>query len=234
MKQTWDHSRDRELARVQLKSNAIVRKVDAWYRTLQVPIPASLVLREKHTSSKTVKAYDLPLWLPSDIGRQAPFPLHFARVEYRLRTAQAQDALTTIRRNLQRRVTVWDIKDRWLRGQGANTRALNLLSTLQKKISAAKTEYTKARSALLTLAELLGEKDVDKVFLVLEDEHIRPLSSESATSAPSRGQTREVGSSWIWMHPGASNDNLSAYEHESKYRPNNLIDDVLTFYPFSS
>lgn len=219
MKQVWDHSRDRELTRVQLKSNAIVRKVEAWYRTLQTSIPASILLREKDgASEKSVKPYDLTLWLPSDIGRQAPFPRHFAQVELRLRKAQAQDALTAIRRNLQRRVTVWDLKDRWLRGQGSNTKALNLLSTLQSKIRAARAEYDQARSALLSLADLLGEKGLEKVYLPLTDKDIKPLSADSVTTAPSVGQTREVGNSWIWGHPGAKHDNLSAYEAESTYR----------------
>lgn len=218
MKQTWDHSGDRELTQVQLKSNTIVKKVDAWYRYLQLYVPASLVLREEFASSskKTTKPYDLPLWLPSEIGRRAPVPKHLANIEYRLRTAQAQDALTTIRRNLQRRVTVWDLKDRWLRGQGAHTKALNLLSTLQKKIKSAKEEYVQARVAILALAALLGKKDADKVFLPLADEDLVPLTPDSVLTAPSKGQTRESGKSWIWSHPGVLNDNLTAYENESE------------------
>ena len=225
MKQTWDHSRDRELTRIQLKSNMIVKKVDAWYGVLQVAIPSSVLLREDYVSnsSKTVKAYDLPLWLPSEIGKQAPFPSPLARIEFRLRVAQAQDALTAIRRNLQRRVTVWDLKDRWLRGQGSNTKALNLLSTLQQKIASAKAEYEDARTAILTLAPILGEKNVDKVYLVLKDTDLVPLSADSVM-APSSGQTTRVGGSWIWRHPGASNDNLNAYEEESKYHCTFYID----------
>ncbi|KAJ3510330.1 hypothetical protein NMY22_g16006 [Coprinellus aureogranulatus] len=217
MKKTWDHSRDRELTRVQLKANTIVRKVDAWYRTLQLFIPSTILLREECTeSSKTVKAYDLPLWLPSQIGRRAPVDRGLYEIEFKLRNAQAQDALSTIRRNLQRRVTVWDLKDRWLRGQKQNTKALNLLSTLQQKIQTAKTEYSQAREALLTLAPILGKKDVEKLYLPLADEHLRPLQAESARTAPSAGQTREAGKSWIWNHPGASLDKVSEYEAEMK------------------
>ncbi|KAJ3525770.1 hypothetical protein NMY22_g10437 [Coprinellus aureogranulatus] len=200
MKETWDHSRDRHITRIQLKSNAIVRKVDAWYHRLQLYIPSSVLLRQDHlASSKTVKAYDLPLWLPSEIGRRAEYPRDLARIEFRLRTAQAQDALSTIRRNLQRRVTV----------------ALNLLSTLQKKIQDAKEEYTRARSALLALAPILGEKGVENVFLKLEDSDLKPLSADSVT-APSQGQTKQVEKSWIWKHPGAATDNVTAYEAETR------------------
>ena len=227
MKQTWDHSRDRELTKVQLKSNTIVKKVDAWYRVLQLYIPSTVLLREKHAeSSSKVKAYDLPLWLPSEIGRQAPVPRSLVEIEFKLRQAQAQDALSTIRRNLQRRVTVWDLKDRWLRGQSANTKALNLLSTLQQKIQAARSEYTKARAALLILAVPLGKKGLDKQFLVLEDSDLRSLQAESALTAPSAGQTREVGKSWIWNHSGAAFDNLTEYDRQSKSQPTILVSSV--------
>ncbi|KAJ3538635.1 hypothetical protein NMY22_g5086 [Coprinellus aureogranulatus] len=217
MKETWDHSQDRQLTRVQLKSNAIVRKVDAWYRYLQLYIPSSVLLRQDHlTSAKTVKAYDLPLWLPSQIGRKAEFSPDLARIEFRLRTAQAQDALSTIRRNLQRRVTVWDLKDRWLRGQGSNTKALNLLSTLQSKIRDAKDEYNQARAALLSLGPLLGERNIEKTFLKLEESDLKPLTPDSVMVAPSQGQTRQVEMSWIWKHPGAAADNVTAYEAETR------------------
>ncbi|KAJ3550384.1 hypothetical protein NMY22_g526 [Coprinellus aureogranulatus] len=213
-----DLESEMELTRVKLKSNAIIRKVEAWYRIIQVEIPSTILLREKNASntSKTIKAYDLPLWLPSEIGKKAPFPLPLGEIEYRLREAQALDALTTIRRNLQRRVTVWDLKDRWLRGQGANTKALNLLSTLQQKIKSAKEEYDQARSAILSLAPILGKTNAEKVYLVLKDSDLVPLSAESVT-APSKGQTKHTGASWIWKHPGANNDNLTAYEEESEH-----------------
>ncbi|KAJ3497848.1 hypothetical protein NMY22_g19659 [Coprinellus aureogranulatus] len=237
LKQTWDHSRDRELTKVQLKSNTIVRKVDTWYRHLQLYIPSSIVLREEYasTAKKMVKPYDLPLWLPSQIGRRAPVPEYLTRLEYRLRTAQALDALTTIRRNLQRRVTVWDLKDRWLRGQGANTRALNLISTLQRKIQTAKEEYIQARTAILVLAPILGEKNADNVFLPLADSDLVSLTPESVTAAPSQGQTKQVKKSWIWNHPGVYDDNLTAYESEmlkiewakSRARANRYKEEIL-------
>jgi hypothetical protein len=97
MKQTWDHSRDRELTKVQLKSNTIVKKVDAWYHVLQLYIPSTMLLREQHAeSSGNVKTYDLPLWLPSQVGRQAPVPRTLVEIEFKLRQAQVQDALLTI------------------------------------------------------------------------------------------------------------------------------------------
>ncbi|KAJ3530921.1 hypothetical protein NMY22_g8368 [Coprinellus aureogranulatus] len=217
MKKTWDHSRDRELTWIQLKSNTIVRKVEAWYRMIQVEIPASILLREEHasTSSRTIKPYELPLWLPSQIGRRAAFPDPLGTIEFRLRVAQADDALAAIRRNLQRRVTVWDLKNRWLRGQGANTKALNLLSNIQEKIQSSREEYNQARAAVLALAPLLRKTGYDRIYLPLADSDLVSLTADSVT-APSQGQTKKVGSSWIWKHPGARDDNLSAFDLETR------------------
>ncbi|KAF5340022.1 hypothetical protein D9611_012449 [Ephemerocybe angulata] len=72
MKQTWTHSRDRELTRVQLRSNALIRRIEAWYQILQLYIPATILLRQKATGPKTIAPYDLQLWLPSEIGTKAP------------------------------------------------------------------------------------------------------------------------------------------------------------------
>ncbi|KAJ3501980.1 hypothetical protein NMY22_g18740 [Coprinellus aureogranulatus] len=69
---------------------------------------------------------------------------------------------------------------------------------------------------LLTLADILGEKNIEKVYLKLEDSDLVPLSVDSVT-APSQGHTHNVRKkSWIWEHPGASHDNVTEYEAETK------------------
>ncbi|KAF6749650.1 hypothetical protein DFP72DRAFT_818655, partial [Ephemerocybe angulata] len=155
MKQTWTHSRDRELTRIQLRSNALVRRIESWYQVLQLYIPTTVLLRNKATGPKSVAPYDLQLWLPSQIGRQAPVDSRLIEIEYALREAQAQEALTTLRRCLQRRVTVYDLKKRWLRGQAPNTKALNLLGNIEGQIATARDEYRQARVALLALGDFL-------------------------------------------------------------------------------
>ncbi|KAF6758079.1 hypothetical protein DFP72DRAFT_989163 [Ephemerocybe angulata] len=227
MKQTWTHSRDRELTRVQLRSNALIRRIEAWYQILQLYIPATILLRQKATGPKTIAPYDLQLWLPSEIGTKAPIDTRLIEIEYQLRVAQAQEALTTLRRCLQRRVTVYDLKKRWLRGQAPNTKALNLLAQIEGQISTAKGEYRQARLSLLTLGAMLGKVGLEEFYRPLEDSDIRAMSApdvneraeETMTAkqkekAKRRTHETQRTVSWIWRHASATEDNHTEYEAE--------------------
>lgn len=214
MHKTWTHSRDRELTRLQLRSNSLTRKLEAWYAVLQLYIPATFKLRQESISEKSTPPYDLPLWLPSEIGKKAPVEKRLVDIEYKLRSAQALESLVNLRRQLQRRVTVWDLKRRWVRGQGANTRALNLLASIEERISVAKEEYRRARRALISLGGVLGIKNVEKTFLPLLDGDVKSLSRPELDKV-SAGQTTQV-LSWIWRHSSVAEDNHSTFEAESK------------------
>lgn len=214
LKGTWSHSRDRELTRLQLRSNTLVRKIEAWYTVLQLYIPSTFKLRQDAVGEKTTPPQDLSLWLPSDIGKKAPVDKRLVEIEYKLRSAQASEALVNLRRQLQRRVTVYDLKRRWVRGQGANTRALNLLGSIEDRITAAKQEYRRARVALLTLSGMLGVKDVERNFLPLLDSDVKALSRPDLEKV-SAGQTTTV-LSWIWRHSSVADDNHTVFEAESE------------------
>ncbi|KAJ2914486.1 hypothetical protein MD484_g5955, partial [Candolleomyces efflorescens] len=205
-RQVWDHSQDRQLTRIQLRSNALTRKLDAWYQRLQLHIPGVAHLRKKHESPNTVPPHEIPLWLPSQIGKQLPCNIRLATIEYRLREAQAHEALGTLRRNLQMRASLYDVKDRWLRGQGANTRALNAIASVQGRIDAAVADYRRAREALLSLATVLGYEKIDETLLVLKNEDIRSMS----TPDDGKGETRRT-ISWIWRQGDANEAGSDSY-----------------------
>ncbi|KAF6744766.1 hypothetical protein DFP72DRAFT_1051726 [Ephemerocybe angulata] len=210
MKQTWTHSRDRELMRIQLRSNALIRKIDAWYQILQLYIPSTILLRQKATGPTTVPPYDLPIWLPSQIGRQAAVDARLTEIEFQLRTAQAQEALTNLRRCLQRRITVYDLKNRWLRGQSPNTKALNLLGNIESQITTARDEYRQARVAILSLADMMGKGTSP----VLDREPETMTLKQLEKAKRSTGETGRTVS-WIWRHASASEDNHTEYEAEA-------------------
>jgi hypothetical protein len=152
--------------------------------------------------------------MPSQIGKLVPFDKSLAEIEYKLRNAQAHEALGVLRRNLQIRATLYDIKDRWLRGQGANMRALNALATVQARITAARDEYRQARTALLALADLLGYPNVDQEFLPLQDKDIRSM----VEAEPGLGETRRT-LSWIWRQVNtadATEEETQEFVAESK------------------
>ncbi|KAJ2924241.1 hypothetical protein H1R20_g12853, partial [Candolleomyces eurysporus] len=199
-KTLWDHSQDRQITRVKLRTNALTRKLEQWFSFLQLYIPTSIRLRKQEPKEKeNIKPFEVKLWLPSQIGKQVSFDLSLAEIEYKLRNAQAHEALGVLRRNLQLRATLYDVKDRWLRGQGANTRALNAIATVQARIAGARDEYRQARTALLVLADLMGYTKVDQEFLPLEDQDIRSMTE----AEPGQGETRRK-LSWIWRRVNAA------------------------------
>ncbi|KAJ2921594.1 hypothetical protein H1R20_g15500, partial [Candolleomyces eurysporus] len=207
-KSLWDHSQDRQITRVKLRSNALTRKLEEWFSLLQLYIPTSVFLRKREPQKKeSPKPFEVRLWLPSQIGKTVSFDISLAEIEYKLRNAQAHEALGVLRRNLQIRATLYDVKDRWLRGQGANTRALNAIATVQARIAVARDEYRQARTALLSLADLLGHDKVDQEFLPLEDQDIRSMTE----AEPGQGETRRR-LSWIWRRVNAAD----ATEEETK------------------
>jgi hypothetical protein len=163
---------------MRLKSDVLILKIEDHYQTLESYIPAVSKLRQRNTESSMVLPYNLPLWLPSEIGVQAPFDLELGRLEFKLCEAQAHESLGRLRRNLQRRATQYDSKDRWARGQGMNTRSLASISSLQDDIEEAAEEYRKAHGALTSLSAVLSQ-NVHPALLVLKKQDIRSMPVEN-------------------------------------------------------
>ncbi|KAJ2930469.1 hypothetical protein H1R20_g6622, partial [Candolleomyces eurysporus] len=153
------------------------KRIEDYYRKLVLYIPATVNLRRRSVISKTVAAYELSLWLPSQIGDTIPFDLDLARLEFRMREAQAQEALASLRSALQMRATFYDSKDRWVRGQRANTRAKQAIESAQNNINNTRDEYRAARQALISLSALLS-KPMDTSLLPLKDSDIRSMVSK--------------------------------------------------------
>ncbi|RXW12171.1 hypothetical protein EST38_g13683, partial [Candolleomyces aberdarensis] len=176
-------------------------QLEEWFSLLQLYMPTSVTLRKQEPQKKvTPKPFNVKLWMPSQIGKLISFNRSLAEIEYKLQNTQAHKALGTLRRNLQIQATLYDIKDRWLCGQGTNTRALNALATVQARIAAARDKYCQARTALLALVDLLGYANVDKEFLPLQDNDIRSMVEPE----PGLGETQQT-LSWIWRQVNAAN-----------------------------
>ncbi|RXW15581.1 hypothetical protein EST38_g10274 [Candolleomyces aberdarensis] len=177
-KDLWEHSQDRALLKFRLKSDALILKIEDHYQTLESYIPSTVELRKSRIPVNTVAPYDLPLWFPSEIGKLAPFDLELGRLEFKLREAQAHEALGKLRRALQRRATQYDSKDRWARGQGMNTRSLASIASLQADVDESADEYRKAHDALTSLSTVLS-LTVNSSLLTLNKQDIRSMPVEN-------------------------------------------------------
>ncbi|KAG6827090.1 hypothetical protein H0H92_013247 [Tricholoma furcatifolium] len=213
----WNHSQDRQRTKIQLRANALLRKITAWEKIngLYIPGVDALSRTEEQsaaTQKKPITPYTQTLWLPSKVHVKLVFDRHLAEVEWKLRIAQACEALDALRSNLQIRSHLYKFKDCFVRGQHANTRARNSIETVQARIQAAAEEYRAAYVALESLSILLGNAtDLGELnlenwrltLLPLEAGDIRELA-EADNERTSEGR-RVV--SWIWRSLGVLNDN---------------------------
>ncbi|PPQ86895.1 hypothetical protein CVT26_007830 [Gymnopilus dilepis] len=195
-KDIWDHSRDRQKTALQLRKNALHRKINAWLGYLTLYIPGVSLARSRMATTSPdpeLKPQDVTLWLPSQVPSEIPVNERLRRVEWKLRHAQAYESLSRLRQHLQARAYLYKFKDRFIRGQGANTRARNTIDAVTAKINAAASEYRAAYSALLALSPGLHEVEWKNELLPLRDQDIRDLSEGKAKESEGR---RTI--SWIW------------------------------------
>lgn len=171
-------------------------------------MPEAAILREKDARAAErvsnssdgiadINPEDMVLWLPSGIGRKATCSENLQRFEFRLREAQANDALHELRGHLRYTTYLWRFKDRFHRGVGANTRSRTNIQRSQDKVDAAALKYNIARKALVILGGILGETEWALTLRVLRPEDVRGMTE--ALLGESEGR-RTL--SWIWRTVG--------------------------------
>ena len=200
-KQVWEHAQDRQRTKFQLRSNALQRKIEYWckFQLLYCPAVATLHIPSPNDNgASSIKPHLIPLWLPSQINGRVSVDTSLVNIEWKLRHAQAYESLESLRRYLQFRAYLYKFKDRFIRGQGANTRARNAINSVQAKIDAAAAEYRVAYGALLLLSSQVSDFRWKNELLQLKDEDIRDLSEGKADRL---GKTQSEGRRtipWIW------------------------------------
>ena len=203
------HATDQQKLKVQLRTNALVRRIEAWtaVQTLYIPGVASLRARAAPGSetAQSPNPQNVCLWLPSALSRQVPCDTKLEELEWKLRTGQAHDALNELRQALRSRSHMLRFKDRFLRGQGANTRARNSLKAVDAKVDASAAKYHAAHGALLALSPLLGKVGWKDTLRPLEDRDICAMT-DSTDVMPGEGRRRL---SWIWLTCGYSGDGIN-------------------------
>jgi hypothetical protein len=152
--------------------------------------------------SPAVKPQDIDLFLPSAVVQKgAPCSVRLQECEFRLRFAQAHDALSELRNNLRFRFHLFRHKDRFARGVAANTRARTAIDAAQEKVDASAHKYRTARKALLILGAGLKRSEWVNTLRELGPSDIRHMGDAEASETEGRRRM-----SWIWMDLGISED----------------------------
>lgn len=193
---------DLHYAKILERRNTLQRKIDGWISIQQLYMPQLLAYREHWVNmhSDIANAEQIPLFLPSTILSDVQCSKKAQEYEWRLRKAQAYDALESLRNHLCLRTHMYKFKDRFITGQRQNTRARSTISYVEVKIQADAARYRSAYSALTVLGPLLGEESISDL-KTLNHEDIRGMNQ--GVEGSSEG-TRRL--SWIWTTSGIGLD----------------------------
>ena len=208
----------KQMADFQEKRTTLYRRIEQW-RQVQIvytPAVASLLVKPSSSSSGDKAVLDTfkspeyqPLFLPSSI----PTPLNqrndikvLAEKECRLRVAQADEALSDIRRGRRTITGLNQFKKFNISGAGnkPNTRMRMLYNRVTNKISRAAERYCAARGALLNLQPEGG--DWSNRLRNLEKVDIRgPGKATDDLNPVPKGRYEP---SWIWLVPRVSDGDV--------------------------
>ncbi|KIK13300.1 hypothetical protein PISMIDRAFT_31188 [Pisolithus microcarpus 441] len=141
------HATDAQKAKMQQRSNALACCIEVWMKMHTLYIPGMAAFAPE----------DIPLYLPLQINCKFSCSHNLESIKFQLQEGQANDALNELHQGLQSIVYMLKFKDRFLCGQGANTRACNCLKNVDAKIDLSVAKYHAAHRALCTLGPLLGK-----------------------------------------------------------------------------
>ena len=205
------HATDSQRATLLERGNRIRRKIDAWgeIQHLYMPYVASLRAKvDREGGGKSQDATTLELFLPSQILGEVDCNLQLFKFEWRLRFAQAHDALSNIRRLLILRSRLHCSKERFARGQYHNTQSVTILNHVNDRIQLHVKKYRHTRILLQQLAMKLLTVGWDHQLKPLQDEDIRALEEGDGGSSTEGWRVL----SWIWRVPGTINSNETTQE----------------------
>lgn len=178
------------------------RKLTAWCKVQELYFPGLVAVRARSEAATaergtTVEAYDIPLYLPSQLPPLIPVDAKFYRYEWQLRKAQAFDALASLRQQLCLQTHLVGFKFRFDRGQKQNLRSNDVISRVDAHITESSDRYRRAREALLALEVHIEEVGWEATLPVLAEGDVRHIG----TGRPGESEGMRT-TSWIWLSRG--------------------------------
>jgi hypothetical protein len=205
------HATDIQVRQLIEISQSLTRRTVAWYASQNQHMPAVESLRGQNPSRSLsivrahIDAFDLQLWLPSDIREHIEIDGHLVLCEWELRKVQADEALASIRDALSVQYSVKQGKIAYGQGVKAATSSTHKIEESRKRAEFHAETYRKARGAMMNLLPRLPShliaNDVLKLFPPLSSTDIRPLPSAELKVGEGR---KRVELSWIWKSYGSA------------------------------
>ncbi|KAI0750098.1 hypothetical protein C8Q80DRAFT_1219017 [Daedaleopsis nitida] len=192
------HATDLQRAKMQERQNMLQRRIDSWFTIQQLYTPSVVTRRSRmlEANESVGHTYNLPLLLPS-ATLDDPSSLSsdsLKTIEWRLRYAQAFDSLCDLRGHLEVRTHLYKHKDRFARGQRANTRAQTVIKQVDGKINADVERYHTAYDTLQALAAPLSQTEWRRYLRPLLAGDVRHITEGEDGQSEGRRTM-----SWIWQ-----------------------------------
>lgn len=172
----------------------------------EVYIPATALIRLQAEAAapegaEPVPASSTPLLLPSSLPPRTVVETKFQDFEWRLRRAQATDALHSLRQSLRLQAHIVNFKYRFDRGQHENLRSNDIIKRVRVKVDDSVERYRVARKALSHLGPILKQTGWASALPILRDEDVRQMAH--GLEGDTEGH-RTL--SWIWTSQGIGGD----------------------------
>ncbi|KAI0689311.1 hypothetical protein C8T65DRAFT_700284 [Cerioporus squamosus] len=185
---------DMQRAKLIERQNALQRRIDGWRKIQNLFMPSVVTLiTQAGSGDDSPLPQRLPLFLPSAACIEVVVSPCLLNHEWRMRQAQAYDALTDLRGHLEVRAYIYQYKDQHVRGQREITRSRDIVNGIEAKIKLDAARYRAAYIALTTLSGALSKVNWRGPLQPLLDSDIRHVAAGDGTGSESR---REL--SWIW------------------------------------
>ncbi|KAF7974583.1 hypothetical protein HWV62_11966, partial [Athelia sp. TMB] len=216
--QLGENSTSVQRTKVQLRENTLRRKINAWIKVQEIYMSATAILRARELATvidgaPEVPAHSIALLLPSSLPSNIKIDIKFAQYEWRLRRAQARDAIYSLRQNLRVQAHLFNFKSRFSRGQAGNTRSNDTISRIRDKVAESAACYRVARVAIAILGHRLKESGWAREFPILKEEDVRQMAA--GLEGESEGK-RTL--SWIWTGAGIGGHQDSAQDAQDELR----------------
>lgn len=188
------HSTEIQQTRVSERRTRLLRRIAVWNAIQELYLPG-VTLHKQTRSTENPSESELSVLLPSDLLPAFRVDDKLVNYEWRLRFSQAHDILADLRRQVLILSTMYQSKDRLIRGQSHNTRSATLIHNVQLRINSLAAKYRRYREALCILGDALNKSGWQTTLQLLADSDLRSLKGgEDASSSEGRRTL-----SWIWM-----------------------------------
>ncbi|KAJ7213821.1 hypothetical protein B0H12DRAFT_1242227 [Mycena haematopus] len=188
------------------RTSKLRRKIFAWTDIQHKFFPAlgNVRAREDEARARAACGEAIP-GVQTEVGIRSGAYLH----EYRLRVAQATQALHDVRRLLLVRTHLYKLKDTHSRGVRANMRSLDKIAALNDQIKRVARAYRAARVALVSLGKEVKHNEWERTLLPLAEDDVRglPQTTFHDPERKSKKKRRKKAKmdrplSWIWATRG--------------------------------